>query len=231
MIVFTSDIDWAPEEVILDTIKIFEEFNINCTFFTTHKSNILDKCDRNIFELGIHPNFNPSLIDGKNIKANEIIDSIMSIVPEAKGVRSHSMTSSSLLLNIFKKKGLMYESNQFIPYNWNIKPFNSWDGLKSIPCNWIDDTHWLYNKSFDYNILKDYTKDSLIILDFHPIHIFLNTDSQDTYDKAKPYYQIPEKLLSFRNNKEFGVRDFLIKTLKEIKKRELYTCKMIDLIN
>ena len=231
MIVFTSDIDWAPEEVILDTIKIFEKFNTKCTFFSTHKSNVLDKCNRNLFELGIHPNFNPSLIDGNKIRAEEIIDNIISIVPEAKGVRSHSTTSSSILLDIFKKKGLLYESNQLLPYNWSIKTYNCWSGLKRIPYNWEDDTHWLYNKSFDFDILKDYKKESLIILDFHPIHIFLNTDSQVTYDNAKHHYQNPEKLLAFKNNKEFGVRDFLIKTLKEIKKRELNTYKMIELIN
>ena len=71
----------------------------------------------------------------------------------------------------------------------------------------------------------------MIILDFHPIHVFLNTDSQLTYDRARPYYQNVEKLLEFKNNKEFGVRDFLIKTLREIKKRELNTYKMIELIN
>ena len=76
MIVFTSDIDWAPDEVIFDTIKIFEKFNVKCTFFCTHKSKILDECNRDLFELGIHPNFNPSLIDGKKIKADKIIESL-----------------------------------------------------------------------------------------------------------------------------------------------------------
>jgi len=231
MIVFTSDIDWAPDEVIFDTIKIFEKFNVKCTFFCTHKSKILDECNRDLFELGIHPNFNPSLIDGKKIKADKIIESLLSIFPESRGVRSHSTTSSSNLLDIFKKKGLLYESNQFMPYNWDIKPYNCWTGLTRIPYNWEDDTHWLYNKSFDFDILKDYKKENLIILDFHPIHIFLNTDSQDTYDRAKPYYQNPEKLLTFKNNKEFGTRDFLIKTLNELKKRKLSTYKMIELIN
>lgn len=231
MIVFTSDIDWASEDVISDTIKIFEKFNIKCTFFSTHESELLNNCNRNLFEIGIHPNFNPSLIEGKEIKAEEVIDSILSIVPEAKGVRSHSMTSSSILLDIFKKKGLLYTSNEFLPYNWNIKPYTCWTGLKRIPYNWEDDTHWLYNKSFNFDILKDYTNDSLIILDFHPIHIFLNTDCQATYDRAKPHTRNTDKLIEFRNNDKFGVRDFLKKTLQKIEKRGLKTNKMIELIN
>jgi len=231
MIAFSMDIDWAPELVIQDSLNLFEKYNVKCTLFNTHDSNVVHKSNRALFEIGIHPNFNPSLIDGKKIKAEETIDNILSIVPEAKGVRSHSMTSSSILLDIFKSKGILYESNQFFPYNWNIKPYNCWTGLKKIPYNWEDDTHWLYNKSYDFDILKDYQKENMIILDFHPIHVFLNTDSQQTYNKAKPYYQNPEKLLDFKNNKEFGVRDFLIKTLKEIKKRKLTTYKMIEIID
>jgi hypothetical protein len=231
MIVFTSDIDWAPEEVINDTIKIFENFNVKCTFFGTHKSKILDECDRNLFELGVHPNFNPSLINGVGKKAVDIIDDIISIFPEAKGVRSHSTTSSSGLLDIFKRKGLLYESNQLLPYNWNIKPYDCWSGLKRIPYNWEDDTHFLYGKKYDYDILKDYDSESLIILDFHPIHVYLNTDCQITYDNAKIHYQSPEKLLDHRNNKNKGVRDFLLSTLKQIEERNITTYKMVEIIN
>ena len=231
MIVFTSDIDWAPEEVILDTIKIFEKFNVKCTFFCTHKSNILDKCDRSLFELGIHPNFNFSLIDGKAIKAEEITDDILSIFPEAKGVRSHSLVSSSGLLDIFKKKGLIYESNQFLPYNWNIKPYDCWSGLKRMPYNWEDDTHFQYGNDFDYDILKNYNSERFIILDFHPIHIFLNTDCQATYDNAKIHYHNHEKLLDYRNENKIGVRDFLLNTLKALEKRKIKTYKMMEVIS
>lgn len=39
MILFTSDIDWASDEVIEDTIQLFESNNIKCTFFATQNLN------------------------------------------------------------------------------------------------------------------------------------------------------------------------------------------------
>lgn len=51
MIAFTSDIDWAPEEVILDTIGLFEEYDVKCTFFSTHHSRVLAKADKRNLKL------------------------------------------------------------------------------------------------------------------------------------------------------------------------------------
>ena len=104
MIFFTSDIDWVPGEVIFNTIKIFEKFNVKCNFLSTHKSKILDECNRDLLELGIYPNFNLSLVDGKKMKTEETIDNILSIVLEAKGVKSHGIPFSSILLDIYKNR-------------------------------------------------------------------------------------------------------------------------------
>ena len=73
MICFTSDIDWAPEEVIYDTLKIFEEFGIKCTIFATHESEALKKCNKNLFEIGLHPNLNEGILNGKGKGAKNII--------------------------------------------------------------------------------------------------------------------------------------------------------------
>jgi hypothetical protein len=42
MHLFTSDIDWAPEEVIEDTIGLFNKYGVKCTFFCTHPSAVID---------------------------------------------------------------------------------------------------------------------------------------------------------------------------------------------
>lgn len=231
MIAFTTDIDWAPDEIIQDTIDLFEKYNVKCTLFCTHDSSVIKKLNRELFEIAIHPNFN-KILNGKGDKnAKEVLEEILKIYPESKGVRSHSMTQSSMLLALFKSLGIKYDCNQFFPYNWKIYPYKCWTGLTRIPYNWEDDIHWLYNKRFDFDILKDYNNKSMIVLDFHPIHVFLNTNSKLTYEKAKPFYQNYHKLIGFRNKKEQGVRDFLIKTLEKIEKREIRTYKLIELIN
>ena len=230
MIAFTSDIDWAPELVIKDTINLFEKFNVKCTFFCTHDSSVLKSCNRDLFELGIHPDFNNCLFEGKGPFPKERIQNLLKIYPEAIGIRSHSMTQSSRLLTLFIQMGMKYDSNQFLPYNSNIEPYDCWTGLKRIPYNWEDDIHFEYNMSFDYDLLKNYKGDQFLILDFHPIHIYLNTDSSNTYANAKHCYQNPSELLKYRNVKKKGTRDLLVSTLIEIEKRSLSTSKLSELI-
>ena len=50
-IIFTCDIDWASEAVINDSLGLFEENNIKCTLFATHKSKVIDLCNRKLFEI------------------------------------------------------------------------------------------------------------------------------------------------------------------------------------
>lgn len=50
MLAFTCDIDWAPEEVIADTLNIFEILGVKCTMFSTHHSLELTKSNRKLFD-------------------------------------------------------------------------------------------------------------------------------------------------------------------------------------
>lgn len=213
MNLFTSDIDWAPEAVIEDTIALFNKYNVKCTFFCTHQSDVLNsiKSDKN-FELGIHPNFNP-LLQGNSSNQTEILENILKIYPDAKGVRSHSLTYNGYLQIAFKNHGLLYESNTFLPYWNNIHPYKTWNNLTIVPFNFEDDIHFLSEKNFnsvDLNLFEN----KLNVFDFHPIHIFLNTDCIETYNNAKLHYQNANELIKHRNTKTTGARDLLIKLLE-----------------
>lgn len=133
------DIDWCSDEVLSYTLDIVEKYNIKATFFVTHETLLLERMrDNPKIELGIHPNFNPLLSGdfryGKNFE--EVIEYYKNIVPAALGVRSHSMTQNSPILDTFEKFGLIYDCNTFIPYSSNIevKPYNHWtDKLIKVP--------------------------------------------------------------------------------------------------
>lgn len=155
MILFTSDIDWAPDEVIEYMLNIFTEYDVPCTLFCTHESKVLQECNRDLFEIAVHPNFNRLLFGSDGPTADTILEEIIKIYPEAIGVRSHGMTQSTPLLNLFKQKGLKYDSNQFIPYQFNLSPYDCWTGLKRIPYNWEDDIHFSYGKSFEDPIISN----------------------------------------------------------------------------
>ena len=228
-IIFTCDIDWANEIVIQDTINLFENHKIKCTLFVTHKSQSIDLSNRNLFEIGIHPNFNENIINGSGIPAKENIQNLLKLYPEAIGVRSHSITTSGPLLEVFKEKGMKYESNQFVPYSKNIEPYKCWNKMTLIPYNFEDDVHYTYGKSFDISLLNEFKASQYLIMDFHPIHIFLNSDCGETYNRARDFFQSDE-LINFKNTKHFGTRDLLLRTFDEIKKGNLETYHLKDLI-
>ncbi len=230
MIAITVDIDWAAEEVIQDMLQFFEKEQVKCTLFCTHESEVIKSCSRDLFELAIHPNFN-FLLNGENSKSIEqIIDELKSWYPEAKGIRSHSLTQNTFLLDFFQKKGFIYEANHFLPYRKNIQPFYLWNSLFRIPFVWEDDFHFMYDHS--YNDLRiDIEGTGLKVFNFHPIHFFLNTSCEDDYVKAKKYYHDAAKLRQLRNSSRAGVSDALKNLISQIKRLEMESYKMIEVYN
>lgn len=218
-IFLTFDIDWCSDEVLSFTLDIIEKNNIKATFFVTHETKLLDRMRANPnIELGIHPNFNPLLIGdfryGKNFE--EVIEYYKNIVPEAVGVRSHSMTQNSPILDTFEKFGLIYDCNTFIPYSSNIevKPYNHWtDKLIKVPYFWEDDVHGIYGWKWDVKQFSNYN--GIKVFDFHPIHVFLNTEHLDRYEKSREWHNCEENLPKHRYE-GYGTHSFLIDLLKEI---------------
>jgi hypothetical protein len=110
----TIDVEWSCDSVLRDSIDLVEDEEVPTTWFVTHNTHLLDRLRSNpLFELGIHPNFNP-LLDGETGRADsaiDIVDRLMQVVPGARSVRSHSLTSSSRLQEVFRSVGLTHELN------------------------------------------------------------------------------------------------------------------------
>lgn len=214
----TFDLDWCCDEVLEDTLTLLESYNANATFFVTHKTKLLDSMHLNPrYELGIHPNFN-CLLDGdfrygKNYK--EVFYYYQNIVPSAVSMRSHSLTQQSPLLSFIGNEGIKYECNTFLPFlkAGVVKPFYHWDKkLMRIPHVWEDDIHCSYGDVYQTSQIINYQ--GIKVLDFHPIHVYLNTDSLERYENARPYLQNFEELVKFKNQAAYGVRDFLVDILE-----------------
>lgn len=216
MIAFSSDIDWAPEPVIEDIISIFEQYTIPCTLFATHSSPVVMGCNRKLFEIGIHPNFN-GLLEGKGGSVDAILDDLLNQFPEAKGVRSHSLTQNSRILQKFSERGLEYDANEFFPYHSNLHCWQLWNGIVRVPFNWGDDVHYMFNKQYNDCGLR-FVDDALNILNFHPIHVFLNTENAARYEAAKQHYGDVASLEKHKNKTgEPGTRDLLLNLLEKAK--------------
>jgi hypothetical protein len=215
-IFLTFDIDWADDDVIGETIDLVEKAEVKATWFVTHQTPLLDRLrDNPKFELGIHPNFNPFLdgsTDGSGLSAEKVVDQLMDIVPEAKTVRSHSLFQSEKLVDIFKLVGLTHISNFFVPHGsgLNTKPFNIWNEMIIVPHCWQDNVALKMPIQFP-------TADEIVkgfhVFNFHPIHIFLNTESMDRYERTRLIHHKPKELIKYRYQ-GCGTRDRLIEILE-----------------
>ena len=212
-IFLTFDMDWCSDEVLSYTVDLLEAFDVPATFFVTHETFLLDRLRENKkFDLGIHPNFNPLLHERniQNINAEDTVMANMSIVPEAKAVRAHSLVQSSKILDIYKKIGLEYDLSTYLPWHtFNmINPVEHINGLIRLFHFWEDDIELMNNNMYSSIPISGY----LQIYDFHPIHIYLNSCNLEAYQKAK---NNPQKIENYINNLTQGVRDYLVDLIKK----------------
>lgn len=214
----TLDIDWAHDDILVDVIELVEAHQVPATWFVTHDTPLLSRLRSNPdFELGIHPNFNFLLKgDGRAGRdAADVVDRLLAIVPEAKCVRSHSTTQSSGLLDLFARRGLTHECNAFIPVQsgMELKPWRLWSNLTRIPYFWEDDVACLYGPDGSLPMSRMVGLAGIKVFDFHPVHVFLNTEHMDRYIKTREWHRSPQELRAYRYEGE-GTRTRFLEYLR-----------------
>lgn len=210
----TLDLDWCHERILIDTLDILDFHGARATIFCTDRSESLDLLQGNPnVELGIHPNFRPLLenkVDSRGLTAEKVLNDMLSMVPSAKCVRSHSLISGSSLTALFVSKGLTHESNLKIPFAAasNVRPFAHPTGMVMCPFQWGD-----YSE-MTTSIPVDFAEDYLVV-NFHPIHIFLNSKSLHAYERTRSLHYAPEELRRHRHGGR-GVRTVLLELLQSL---------------
>ena len=213
--VLTFDIDWASDDVIRFSMDLLKEANIPVTWMMTHDTPLLEEIRKvDNFSLGIHPNFDKLLSGDHAYGSNteEVIQYYLNIVPEAKASRSHSMTQNNRLLNYMGAIGMQYELNTFVPWHsqHSAKPWLSWDGkLNRVITTWEDDLHITFGHDWSWDGVIN--PEGLNVLNFHPIHVFLNTIELSDYETYKLDKSICVKN---QNDTHKGIRSMLVKLLK-----------------
>lgn len=215
-IFLSFDLDWAHDSVLSDTIDIVEHYDVCATWFVTHETPLLNRLRENPkFELGIHPNFN-GLLEGNHSNGSnveEVVIRLIKIVPEATAIRSHSLFQTSRLCQLFADLGMTHECNHLIPEQskMTLKPWPLWNGLIKVPHYWEDDAVFLYNENSGFDeVLR---RDGLKVFDFHPIHVFLNTENIERYNSCREFHYKPDLLAGHRYD-GFGTRSYLKQLLK-----------------
>lgn len=214
----TIDIDWAHDAVIADTLALVADAGVAATWFVTHDTPVLaDIRATPRQELGLHPNFNP-LLEGTPGSARETLLRLRDLVPEATSIRSHSLVRSSRLSVLFHQLGMTHESNDFLPpsVGSSLSPWIDFSGLVRVPIRWEDDIRLL-----DPTIgepVAHLGQITPLTVDFHPIHLFLNTTSITEYQNAKAVAQDPAALAERRRARGAGgSRDRLLALLEAVR--------------
>jgi hypothetical protein len=77
---FTSDIDWASEDVLKEYFDIVDDLQITPNLFVTHHSEVIESNFKlGKIERGIHPNFLNNSSHGNTFK--EIIETCIKFAP------------------------------------------------------------------------------------------------------------------------------------------------------
>lgn len=210
----TFDIDWAHDEVLHDTLELVRAADVPTTWFATHQTPFLAELQRrDACEVGVHPNFNP-LLEGRGSPetAEAALDALLEVVPGATAVRSHCLVRSSRIEQLFHSRGLTHESNDLVPESSGIqlRPFRKLTGMTQVPYCWADEAAWAATQSDDFSSLSD--RAGLVVFDFHPIHVFLNTESSERYERTREIHRRPDELIRHRFEGT-GTRTRLLKLL------------------
>lgn len=205
----TIDVEWSPDELIDIVIDKLNSYKIKATFFATHPVRIKGH------EIALHPNY----LSFETYE--ETIAKLLGYFQNAKGVRGHRLMTDELLLSIYQKLGILYQSGYLMLGMKNIRPFFLEFNVMEIPLFYMDRIHfdepWFSKKGFSINSI-DLKSPGLKVFDFHPIHVFLNTEKSSRYETAKKYYHEPKLLESYRNKAKEGIGTYFDSLLESLSK-------------
>lgn len=215
--VLTLDVDWAPDFVIEDVANLLRQHRIRSTWFVTHASPAIDALadEPDLFELGIHPNFLPSSSHGET--HDEVLDYCRSIVPGAVSCRTHALAQSAPILDALIRHNVAIDVSLFLPDATHLTPtlYHSACGdLFRTPFFWEDccESH----RERPRWELKEIDVDSpgLKIFSFHPMHLFLNSESMARYRRLtgthSPLSELDEDQLRPLVNQGLGARSLFL---------------------
>lgn len=187
-VLLTLDIDWAPDFAIDLVAELLVERNVPATWFVTHRSPAVARLAEHgrLFELGIHPNFLPGSSHG--VSPEEVLGYCMKLVPDAVSMRSHTLVQSSgLLETVLRTTPILADVSVFLPRASNVMPVTfslNGRGLVRIPYVWEDD-YERRQPAPDWRPDPLLEKSGIVIFNFHPLHVFLNSSDGTSYEQAK----------------------------------------------
>jgi hypothetical protein len=181
----TLDVDWAPDYAIDFVAARLLRYGVAATWFVTHASDATERLRQrsDLFELGIHPNFLPGSTHGE--QPADVLAHCMSLVPEARTMRTHGLVQSSALLGLVRASTpIAVDVSLFLPHARHLTTLHyplEAGSLLRIPFIWEDDAE-MYREQPDWRTASvARSADGLAVFCFHPIHVYLNSPDMQSY--------------------------------------------------
>lgn len=177
----TFDIDWAPDWSVRETLAELDAFDTKATFFVTHDTPVLAEIRERGHTIGIHPNFMIGSTQGAT--PVEIVGNLLAFCPDAEASRAHGLHLGSVILHRvmtefpqlkYELSTLMYRFPHVSWFDWRMSGVH----FKRINYTWEDDLAF-DDEELDWSRFEPWA--DLMIFDFHPIHISLNSHADGDY--------------------------------------------------
>jgi hypothetical protein len=211
----TFDLDWAPDWMVDICRRRLNQKNVKGTFFATHRTDIIADLLIDGHAVGIHPNLFPGSSQGTSVRA--VFDHLLTILPDADLMRTHDLYQSSRLFleiilhypqiktdfSILTYKSVSVEKTQLLLDGGHIDRVNY---------NWEDDVAF-NDRHWEWRTFQPWSP--LHVLDFHPVHVALNSRDSANYQRLKdeigsrPLFSVDRSLADKYRNSEHGTESVL----------------------
>lgn len=205
-IIITFDHEWVPDPILQYSVDLLDEYGIPATFFMTNRTDV----DMSRHELAIHPNF-------RTLDLAQHVAEVHTLFPQATGSRSHSLFSSERLRPVYEDTGILYQSNYMMYLAPHIGPLPISGSTYEFPLFWMDYFYLEMEERPTFALdAFNLGEPGLKVFDFHPSHIYLNTESLSRYEAAKEHYKDPDRWGALQNDNTRGIRDLFLDLLRFI---------------
>jgi hypothetical protein len=231
---FTSDVDWASEYAVEQSLQYFRKFSIPVTFFLTHKSDVLDNAiQKGLVHAGIHPNFLPESSQGNSF--DEVIDFCFNLLPNAVCFRSHRYFEVNDVYEKMYSRGIRYASNT-CTFLENIPPFFHRSGLVQFPIFFEDGAYLWQGGELSFKSVKCiFSSNGLKVINIHPMHLMLNTPYfaytrkiKDAVSKEE-WNCFDEQAIKKMRSSEIGIADFINEMIEFIGRKNIKIVNLNDM--
>jgi hypothetical protein len=199
------DADWAHPRVTQYVLEYFERSRIKFTFFATDNQVAPNS---SLCELAWHPNFERGTCAAE-------LDQLVALFPGVKGLRPHRLNWGDCDDQSLSPYKIKWVSSVYMKDLWR-PVFRS--HIVEIPISWGDNWWFLKRLAPAWQAIQS-DASGIYVINFHPIHVLLNTETLEQYEAAKTYYQDPDVLLEkFRSPNANGVERMFKTVLKEARR-------------